>query len=515
MRKKYKIIGFYLLAFGAWVAFQGISSNPPDGRTNAPFNSFCTECHNPSGNITGTVEISGVPDIVEAGETYAVTLTVTVTGGNAARAGFQLVSVFDADNKNAGDLVPSSSAMGTNNSGGREYIEHRGPQNFSNGSASWTFDWIAPNSPDGATITMYYAGNITNGNGTSSGDRPVSGASTFTLSAQVAPLVAEVSDQINVMCTDDNTGQATVTVSGGTMPYTYLWSNGVTTATATDLAAGDYSVTVTDDGGMETNVDVIILQQDVLGPDIPTAPVTLYLDANGEATYNTDPLLAMIMDNCGVEATTVSQEVFGCEDLGVQNIQIIATDVGGNVSNGNVEVSVLDTVAPKFVQCVEDMEVSVGDTVRYEMPVAMDNCALDSLVMTEGLASGSVFPEGETKVSYMATDVSGNISCCSFFVTAQMTTNVSENDLEKNLKIFPNPAMDLVKIDMDRQVTGDLDMSVFSLSGGAIYHSTTPEPNSSGYFEIDLSEIPAGAYILQINQGQLSAVRTIIVLEAN
>ncbi|NND32075.1 MAG: HYR domain-containing protein [Saprospiraceae bacterium] len=515
MRNKYKIIGFYMLLFAAWMLFEGNASNPPNGRTNAPFDSFCTGCHNPSGSIMGTVEISGVPEMVEAGETYAVTLTVSVTGGNAARAGFQLVSVFDADNTNAGDLIASSSEMGTNDSGGREYIEHRGAQNFNNNSASWTFDWMAPNGPDGAAITMYYAGNITNGNGSSSGDRPVSGSSAFTLSAQVAPLVAEVSDQINVMCTDDNTGQATVTVSGGTMPYTYLWSNGVTSAMATDLAAGEYTVTVTDDGGMETTVDVIILQQDVLGPDIPTAPVTLYLDANGEATYDADPLLAMIMDNCGVEATTVSQEAFSCADLGIQNIQITATDGGGNVSNGDVEVTVLDTVAPTFVQCVEDMEVSLGDTVRYEMPVAMDNCALDSLVMTEGLASGSVFPEGETKVSYMATDASGNISCCSFFVTAQMTTDVSENDLEKNLTVFPNPAIEVIKIDLDRPVTGDLRMAIFSLTGGTIFQSTNLEPNSSGYFEIDLSEIPVGAYLLQINQGQLSATRRIIVLESN
>ena len=56
------------------------------------------------------------------------------------------------------------------------------------------------------------------------------------------------------------------------MPYTYLWSNGVDMATATDLAAGDYSVTITDKNGESTTIDVTILQEDELGPDIPTKP---------------------------------------------------------------------------------------------------------------------------------------------------------------------------------------------------------------------------------------------------
>ena len=45
-------------------------------------------------------------------------------------------------------------------------------------------------------------------------------------------------------------GTATVTASGGTAPYTYLWSPGSQTSqTATGLSAGTYTVTVTDSKG--------------------------------------------------------------------------------------------------------------------------------------------------------------------------------------------------------------------------------------------------------------------------
>ncbi|HAO51576.1 MAG TPA: hypothetical protein DCR35_20995, partial [Runella sp.] len=52
-----------------------------------------------------------------------------------------------------------------------------------------------------------------------------------------------------VTCNGGNNGTATVTASGGTLPYTYLWSNGQTTSTITGLTSGQYSVTVKDATG--------------------------------------------------------------------------------------------------------------------------------------------------------------------------------------------------------------------------------------------------------------------------
>ena len=48
---------------------------------------------------------------------------------------------------------------------------------------------------------------------------------------------------------DNGDNSATVTASGGTAPYTYEWSDGQTTQTASDLPTGDYTVIVTDANG--------------------------------------------------------------------------------------------------------------------------------------------------------------------------------------------------------------------------------------------------------------------------
>ena len=58
--------------------------------------------------------------------------------------------------------------------------------------------------------------------------------------------------------TDNADGQATVQASGGSPPYTFVWSNGQTTEIATGLAPGEYQVTVTDSNGCTTTGSVAI-----------------------------------------------------------------------------------------------------------------------------------------------------------------------------------------------------------------------------------------------------------------
>ena len=57
-------------------------------------------------------------------------------------------------------------------------------------------------------------------------------------------VLSSVNVQVNESC--GALGTATVTPFGGTAPYSYLWNNGQTTPTATNLVAGNYSCTITD-----------------------------------------------------------------------------------------------------------------------------------------------------------------------------------------------------------------------------------------------------------------------------
>lgn len=59
--------------------------------------------------------------------------------------------------------------------------------------------------------------------------------------------ITSTGTQVDVLCNGSATGSATVVPSGGIVPYTYNWTlGGGTTATASNLAANTYTVTITD-----------------------------------------------------------------------------------------------------------------------------------------------------------------------------------------------------------------------------------------------------------------------------
>jgi gliding motility-associated-like protein len=63
------------------------------------------------------------------------------------------------------------------------------------------------------------------------------------------PPLAIVASQVDLLCNGVCNGSATVSVSGGTPPYTYAWSSGGSGSTESGLCAGNYSCTVTDFNG--------------------------------------------------------------------------------------------------------------------------------------------------------------------------------------------------------------------------------------------------------------------------
>lgn len=67
-----------------------------------------------------------------------------------------------------------------------------------------------------------------------------------------------------VSCNGGLNGEATAIANGGTMPFSYNWSSGGMEQTETNLSAGTYSVTVTDNNGCTTTAEVTIDEPDIL-----------------------------------------------------------------------------------------------------------------------------------------------------------------------------------------------------------------------------------------------------------
>ncbi|MCB0588222.1 MAG: T9SS type A sorting domain-containing protein, partial [Phaeodactylibacter sp.] len=171
---------------------------------------------------------------------------------------------------------------------GNEYLLQA---SATNGTGEYTFHWnnglgfgseklISPLSLTTYTVT------VTDEKGCTDFDQ---------VSIGVNPLPAISITKTDAACGQNN-GSAIANASGGAGPYTFLWSNGQTDEMANNLAAGSYSVTITDNNGCATSGTVAISDQ--AGPivDIPGVSqicrgdsVNLFavvLDGNGPYTYN-------------------------------------------------------------------------------------------------------------------------------------------------------------------------------------------------------------------------------------
>ena len=85
-------------------------------------------------------------------------------------------------------------------------------------------------------------------------------------------------------CFGGSNGSATAFPSGGSSPFTYLWSTGGNTQTITGLAAGNYTVTVTSGNGCTASQTAVVGQPPALNASISKVNVSCFGGANGSAT---------------------------------------------------------------------------------------------------------------------------------------------------------------------------------------------------------------------------------------
>ena len=265
MRSQFTPI-FVLFVFSFFLVSN--SSNPPDGRTGAPGETNCTSCHegDNSNNFEGSLLIEGLPAQITPNATYTISVVSTRTGGAPTRAGFQLVALDDT-NQNIGTLANPSASSTLKNSNQRTYFEHNPALDFQGeNQVNWTVDWTAPATID--TEVTFYANSILGDGSGSRGDLMISTSTSGTITPmESVSLVVNMTSQ-NVSCFDGADGFASIEVSGGQEPYSFLWSTESTEAGISLLKVGDYSVTIMDSAGNSKEEIIIITQPEPLNIEL-------------------------------------------------------------------------------------------------------------------------------------------------------------------------------------------------------------------------------------------------------
>ncbi|GJM63202.1 HYR domain-containing protein [Persicobacter diffluens] len=202
-----------------------------------------------------------------------------------------------------------------------------------------TFDCSAVGTPQTVTLT------VTDNNGNSE-----SATATVTVEDNTDPTLAvqditvqldasgtaslEVADIVTTQ--SDNCGVANVTLSQSSFDCANIGANTVT-------------VTLTDNNGNVVTATATVTVQDNVAPILQVkTPIDLYLDANGLARLQVADVDNGTSDPCGIAKLSLSHTDFNGADLGSQTIVFTAEDVNGNISTTNIQVNVLDNIAPEF-----------------------------------------------------------------------------------------------------------------------------------------------------------------------
>jgi large repetitive protein len=111
-------------------------------------------------------------------------------------------------------------------------------------------------------------------------------ATVIEIEQPAAPLAA-VGAIEDVTCFGGSNGQVVLTPSGGTTPYTFLWSNGSTDQDLENVAEGTYSVVVTDANGCSVVETFVITEPALLVADITASTnINCFGGTNGDITLD-------------------------------------------------------------------------------------------------------------------------------------------------------------------------------------------------------------------------------------
>lgn len=207
-----------------------------------------------------------------------------------------------------------------------------------------------------------------------------------------AAMVLQLVSQQDVSCYGFDDGQAEISASGGTAPYTYLWDDPTnqSTALAGGLAPGIYNVDVTDANGcMAQWLNVEIEEPDSLvATVVATTPITCDYTEDGIAEAE---VTGGIMPYTYLWNDPASQSASTAVDLAAGDYQLTVSDANGCIATADA------TIDPPVNVLIADFSLS-PDSGLQPLDITVTNLS------EGGTAYEWIFGDGNTQTTFDTLD---------------------------------------------------------------------------------------------------------------
>ena len=218
----------------------------------------------------------------------------------------------------------------------------------------------------------------------------------------------------DIICFGANNGSIDLSVSGGTSPYTFSWSNFETTEDISNLSDGTYTVTITDDNSCTADTFAIVNEPTAISISETIVNATCNASCDGSITLSVtggNPSYSFLWNPGGETTQNIANLCAG-------TYSVELTDGNGCTANSSYTIT---EPAPVTVNAGSDITICDGNSVT------LSGSGANSYSWDNGITDGVAFIPGLGITTYTVTgtDADGCSNTDDIVVTVNALPNVN------------------------------------------------------------------------------------------